>query len=99
MAYGNNSSYDPNRGVGIDSHMARRQDKLVQDIRSHPLMGVNSGSVIDQKFDDDAIKSHFNSVDMALHVHNGFPEHQAEPGSYESASLRRPANDNYDDRL
>ena len=59
------------------------------DIRSHPEMGVGSGSPVDRYFSDDAIKQQFNSVDAALAVHNGFPEHQLPPGTdYPSASGR-----------
>ena len=75
--------------VDAQSHAIRRQDRLVGDIRSHPLMGVGSGSPVDRYFSDDDIKGQFNSVDHALAVHNGFPEHQLPPGTdYPSASGR-----------
>ena len=89
MPKGSYSEHDPSRRADAASHAGRRQQQLVDDIRSHPQMGIGSGSPVDRYFSDDALKDQFNSVDHALAVHNGFPEHQLPSSTeYPSASGR-----------
>jgi hypothetical protein len=89
MSGGNYTEYHPSRHVDEASHMERRQQQMVDAIRSHPDMGVGSGSPVDRYFSDDALRAQFGSVDQAMAVHAGFPEHQLPPGTeYRSASGR-----------